>query len=71
LTLSPLVLKAGPWVSMTTIMFETWLTHKDDELAARTAAISRMDDDREAIIALLDVVRGPVPQLKLPTLDQG
>lgn len=54
-----------------TIMFETWQTHKDEELAARAAAISRMDDEREAIIALLDVVRGPVPQLKLPKDDRG
>jgi hypothetical protein len=52
-------------------MFETWQTHKDDEQAARAAAISRMDDDRAAVIALLDVVRGPVPQLRLPQVDQG
>jgi hypothetical protein len=62
------MLKHGWLLPNRTNMFDTWQAHKDDELAARAAAVSRLDDERDAIIALLDVVRGPVPQLKLPTL---
>jgi hypothetical protein len=52
-------------------MFETWQAHREAEVAARAAAIARMDDEREAITALLDVVRGPAPELKLPNPGRG
>jgi hypothetical protein len=52
-------------------MYETWQAHREDELATRAAAVARMDNEREAIAALLVVVRGPVATLKLPQVDQG
>jgi hypothetical protein len=52
-------------------MYETWQAHRDEELAARAAAVARMDNEREAIAALLVVVRGPVATLKLPQVDEG